>query len=166
MSLQEQTGRTGDPMASTNDGSEVGTPADDFGLLPPDESLDIDELGDDLDDVGYSPSDRRSANLSWGLTAREARSSEPLSARLAREVPEQMDEDLGDGIGDSSDTDGERLDDEVGTLRAGRLIFTDPQSLDPAAHFWATDVGIDGGAASAEEAAIHVVVDDDDRRWP
>lgn len=153
-------------MVSTNDGSGLGSSADDFGLLPPDESLDIDELGDDLDDVGYSPSDRRSANLSWGLTAREARSHEPLSARLAREVPEEADEELGDGIGDSSDSDGELIDDEVGTLRAGRLILTDLQSLDPSADLWATDVGIDGGGASAEEAAIHVVIDDDDRRWP
>jgi hypothetical protein len=154
-------------MASANDGSELGSTADDFGLLPPDESLDIDELGDDLDDIGFSPADRRSRNLSWGLTPNEARSSEPLSARLAREVPEWADEDLGDGIGDASDTDGELLDDDVGSIRAGRLIFTDLQSLDPSADFWATDVGIDGGAASAEEAAIHVVVDeDDDRRRP
>jgi len=153
-------------MVSTNDDSGIGGTADDFGLLPPDESLDIDELGDDLDDVGYTPADRRSRNLSWGLTLNEARSSEPLSARLAREVPELADEDLGDGIGDTSDTDGEPIDDEVGSIRAGRLILTDLQSLDPSADFWATDVGIDGGAASAEEAAIHVVIDDDDRRRP
>lgn len=154
-------------MASTEDGTDYDTPADVLGLLPPDESLDSDELGDDVDDVGYSPLDWRSANLSWGLTSREAHTSEPLSARFAREVPEDSDEIVGDGIGDTSDTDGEIVDDQVGSLRAGRLVFADPNSLDPAADYWATDIGIDGGAASAEEAAIHVVVEDDDEdlRW-
>lgn len=157
-------------MASTDGGTEFDNSGDDLELLPPDESLDSDELGDDIDETGYSPLDWRSANLSWGLTPREAHTSEPLSARLAREVPDESDEILGDGIGDSSDTDGEIIDDQVGSLRAGRLVFSDPTSLDPAADYWATDIGIDGGAASAEEAAIHVVVDDDsddddDLRW-
>ncbi len=154
-------------MSSTDDGTELDYSGDDPGLLPPDESLDSDELGDDIDETGYSPLDWRSANLSWGLTPREAHSHEPLSARLAREVPDEPDEILGDGIGDSSDTDGEIIDDQVGSSRAGRLIFSDPTSLNPAADYWASDIGIDGGAASAEEAAIHVVDDDrdDDLRW-
>ena len=61
------------------------------------------------------------------------------------------------------DTDGELLDDQVGSVRAGRLVLADPTSLDPQADYWANDVGINGGAASAEEAAIHVVIDDDER---
>lgn len=149
-------------MISSDDGNESDSPADDLGLLPPDESLDSDELGDEIDETGYSPLDWRSGNLSWGLTAREARTSEPLSARLSREVPDEVDEFIGDGIGDTTDTDGEVIDDQVGAQRAGRLVFSDPNSLDPAADYWAADVGIDGGAASAEEAAIHVVLDDDD----
>jgi hypothetical protein len=32
--------------------------------------------------------------------------------------------------------------------------------LDPSSDYWATDAGIDGAGASAEEAAIHVVPDD------
>jgi hypothetical protein len=31
--------------------------------------------------------------------------------------------------------------------------------LDPRSDYWATDAGIDGAGASAEEAAIHVVPD-------
>ena len=49
------------------------------------------------------------------------------------------------------------------TVNAGRLVLADPTSLDPQADYWANDVGINGGAASAEEAAIHVVIDDDER---
>jgi hypothetical protein len=149
-------------MTSTHEGIELDTPADELGLLPPDESLDSDELGDDIDEAGYSPLDFRSGNLSWGLTAREARTSEPLSARLARELPDETDEIFGDGIGDASDTDGEIIDDQVGSLRAGRLVWAAPDNMEPAAGYWARDVGIDSGAASAEEAAIHVVLDEDE----
>lgn len=148
-----------------SDGVEYAS--DDFGLLPPDESLDSDELGDEIDETGYSPLDWRPADLSWGFTPREARSHEPLRARLAREVPDEVEEDLGDGIGDSVDTDGEVIDDQVGSFRAGRLILTSPESFDPEADYWASDIGIDGGGASAEEAAVHIVLDDDDdRRLP
>ncbi|MFL1434449.1 DUF5709 domain-containing protein [Nocardiopsis sp. frass2] len=150
-------------MAGTDDDNEFGEPADDPGLLPPDESLDADELGDDADGAGYSPLDFRSANLSWGLTPREAHTSEPLSARLDREVPDERADLLGDGIGDTTDTDGELIDDQVGSLRAGRLVFADPSGLDPAADHRAIDIGIDGGAASAEEAAVHIVIEDDRR---
>ena len=140
--------------------------SDGLNLLAPDESLDADELGEGVDELSYSPLDYRSANLSWGLTPREARSSEPLSARLARELAEESDEVIGDGIGDAVDTDGEIIDDQVGSLRAGRLVSAAPHSLDPGADYWADDIGIDGGAASAEEAAVHIVVELEDPRWP
>lgn len=137
---------------------------DDEGLLPPDESLDPDEFDDDLDELGYSPLDRPSGNLSWGFTAREARTAEPLSRRLARELPD-VGADLDDeeyGLGDAVDTDGELPGDQVGSVRAGRLVWAEPESRDPEADYWASDVGIDGGAASAEEAAVHVI-DADER---
>jgi hypothetical protein len=151
-------------MTNSEDGGGFENAGDDFGLLPPDESLDSDELGDDIDEAGYSPLDWRPADLSWGFTAREARSREPLSARLAREIPDETEEILGDGIGDTTDTDGEVIDDQVGSVRAGRLTWADPESFDPAADYWANDIGIDGGGASAEEAAVHIVVDQDDLR--
>jgi hypothetical protein len=83
---------------------------------------------------------------------------------LARELPDEPEEFLGDGLGDASDTDGELIDDQVGSIRAGRLTWTDPDSRDPAADYWASDNGIDGGGASAEEAAIHIVAADASNR--
>lgn len=146
---------------SSTDGFDFETSIDDEELLPSDESLDGDELGEDVDELSYSPLDYRPADLSWGFTAREARMHEPLAARLAREEPEQQPDPLGDGLGDAIDTDGELLDDQVGSVRAGRLVWAEPDNSDPAADFWGRDLGIDDGASSAEEAAIHVVVEDD-----
>lgn len=65
----------------------------------------------------------------------------------------------GDGLGDAEDTDGELYDDEVGTPRAGRLAEYDGDVGDYR-YLYAVDVGIDGGSASAEEAAVHIVPDD------
>ncbi|MDQ0923818.1 hypothetical protein QF038_002326 [Pseudarthrobacter sp. W1I19] len=149
-------------MPSSNDSNFFEYSAENFGLLPPDESLDGDELGDDIEETGYSPLDRRPADLSWGFTEREARSHESLSDRLAREIPEETGEFLGDGIGDTTDTDGELIDDQVGSVRAGRLTWAFPDSFDPAEDYLANDIGIDGGGASAEEAAMHIVIDPDD----
>lgn len=129
-------------------------------LLPADESLDDDELGDDVDGAGYSPPDRPIGSLAWGVTAYEAGTHEPLGRRLAREVPDTADDEVGDGIGDASDTDGEPVDDQVGSLRAGRLVWAVQDAGDPASDFRAEDIGVDGGGASAEEAAIHIVPDD------
>lgn len=125
----------------------------DKGLLDPEDTL------DDRDpyDEGYSPPERAQAIDKWGTTAREVAEGEDLDARLAREVPEVAD-DSGDDLGDSDDTDGELIDDEVGDFRAGRLVATDEGfGADTDSELYASDVGIDGGAASAEEAAIHVV---------
>jgi hypothetical protein len=130
------------------------------GLLPPEESLDDEELGDDVDGPGYSPPDRPIGSLAWGVTAYEASMHEPLSLRLAHEVPDFGAEEFGDGIGDASDTAGELIDDQVGYTRAGRLVWADQDPGDPSSDYRAEDVGIDGGAASAEEAAIHIIPDD------
>jgi hypothetical protein len=136
-------------------GGDTGEPD----LLPPQESLDDDELGEDLD-AGYSPFERPLGSTAWGTTEREAASKEDLTHRLAREVSDQTYAADDDGIGDSSDTDGELIDDEVGDSRAGRLVAPDVSAAGGGPDYWATDVGIDGGAASAEEAAVHVVPED------
>lgn len=129
-------------------------------LLPPEESLDEDELGDDPDE-GYSPPERPLGVTAWGVTTAEADRHEDLDHRLAREEPDLDAMDYGDGIGDTLDTDGEPIDDQVGEMRAGRLVLGDIDGSDPRSDYAARDVGIDGGAASAEEAAIHVIPDDD-----
>ena len=64
-------------------------------------------------------------------------------------MPEDAD-DEGDGLGDTSDTDGELIDDEVGDVRAGRLVDADDGgSSDTDDEMYARDAGIDGAAASA-----------------
>lgn len=130
------------------------------GLLPADESTDDEELGEDVDSPGYSPLNRPIGSLAWGVTAYEASTHEPLSRRLAREVPDIAAEEVGDGIGDTPDTDGEPIDDQVGYLRAGRLVWATQDPADPFSDLRAEDIGIDRAGASAEEAAIHIVPDD------
>ncbi|MDT0265927.1 DUF5709 domain-containing protein [Streptomyces sp. DSM 44915] len=107
-------------------------------------------------DEGYSPPEKPLAVNDPGTTARGQHEGATLDQRLTEEVPD-VQPPAGDGIGDLPDEEGEPLDqDEVGDERAGRLVrAADEVTLrpDPVA---AEDAGIDGGAASAEEAAVHV----------
>ncbi|MGM9337408.1 DUF5709 domain-containing protein [Streptomyces murinus] len=112
---------------------------------------------DDMLDEGYSPPERPLGVTKYGTTAAEQRAGESLDQRLRQEVPDP-DEPAGDGIGDLPGGEGEPLDPEAGDSRAGRLSARDPE-----ADTFAEDVGIDGGAAGAEEAAVHVVPDERDR---
>lgn len=106
---------------------------------------------DDIQDTGYSPPER----------PRNAEEDESLDERLAEEEPEVWERPRGDGLGDTVDTDGELRDDEVGQARSGRLVAPDEGAHeDTEKDMVASDVGIDGGAASAEEAAMHVVDED------
>lgn len=149
-------------------GSDGADPEQDSGVLQPQDSLEYATGVTDVLDTGWSPPDRAWAVEDWGTTEREERTREGLSARLAREIPDLRDAD-GDGLGDTSDTDGELLDDEVGHRRAGRLIDSELRRGDINPQLFASDIGIDGAAASAEEAAIHVVGEADGdvfgRRW-
>jgi hypothetical protein len=88
---------------------------------------------------------------------------------LAKEEPDVAadvdDEPIGDLDGDEDagdeDVDGLLLDDGPDP-RAGRLVAEDEGAHpDEEADLVARDTGIDGGGASAEEAAMHVVDDDD-----
>jgi hypothetical protein len=145
-------------------GGDDGGDADEASLrLEPEDVLEDDSDGDVLAS-GYSPQDRPWAADDWGTTALEEEEGESLDGRLARERPDGggEDDDEGDGLGDVLGTDGELRDDEVGDRRAGRLAETDAGSEsgpDDEPDLEAFDEGIDGGAASAEEAAVHVVPD-------
>jgi hypothetical protein len=93
--------------------------------------------GNDALDAGYSPPDRPYALDDDELTVAGQAAGETLDERLAREVPEEV---------------------PVDADRAGRLA--DPEQLgvmERTDSMEGQDVGIDGGAASAEEAAVHVV---------
>ncbi|WP_377273988.1 DUF5709 domain-containing protein [Peterkaempfera sp. SMS 1(5)a] len=138
-------------------GDEV---TDDSGPLEPEDTLVNRGVGQVLDE-GYSPPERPLAVNDWGTTAEEQNLGEGLDRRLARELPDLVDGD-GDGLGDAVGTDGELLDDEVGDRRAGRLVALDEGAHpDTESELFASDVGIDGAAASAEEAAVHIVADGD-----
>jgi hypothetical protein len=134
------------------------------GLLQPEDTLDASDGVRDVLDTGWSPPDRPWAVNDWGTTNWEHTTGESLDGRLSREVPEPTHVD-GDGLGDVSDTDGELIDDEVGYLRAGRLVESGAQWGDVEAELHAVDVGIDGAGASAEEAAVHLVGDWDESPW-
>jgi hypothetical protein len=117
---------------------------DDDDQLSQEDTL-IDRGVDDLLDEGYSPPDK------W----REPRDNETLDELLSEEEPDpamQLDD------GDESDSEFIE-DDEVGDLRAGRLVAPG-EGVDEDSDLLANDVGIDGSAASAEEAAVHVIDDD------
>ena len=120
-----------------------------FEQLDAEDTLEYGRPEDPLDE-GYTAAERPWAVEDWGTTAAEERQGEGLDRRLAREVPD-VGYGAGDGLGDATDTDGELLDDEVGESRAGRLLGGGTDEL------LATDVGIDGAGASAEEAAVNVI---------
>ncbi|MGW2652889.1 DUF5709 domain-containing protein [Streptomyces sp. NPDC001478] len=123
--------------------------------LEPEDTLDNPDLTDVLDE-GYSPPERPWAVEDRGTTASEQHRGETLEDRLARELPDGSVPD-GDGVGDLAEGDGEPWDAEVGTVRAGRL--TRELDLNDSDTTAGEDVGIDGAAASAEEAAVHIIPD-------
>ncbi|NJA58461.1 DUF5709 domain-containing protein [Streptomyces sp. NEAU-H3] len=141
------------------DGSEERDD-DDFAQLDYDDTLLDPDVKDPLDE-GYSPVERPLAADRDGTTLAESEEGETLDQRLAEELPD-IGDPQGDGLGDALDTDGELRDAEVGEDRSGRLVAPD-EGLGPDTEkdMVASDVGIDGAAASAEEAAVHVVEDDE-----
>ena len=106
-------------------------------------------------DEGYSPPEKWSAAEGFGNTPLEESMGETLEQRVAQEVP-APDSYAAAEAGASPDED--LASDQVGDQRAGRLVAPDAGTgEDVEADLVAEDVGIDGAAASAEEAAVHVV---------
>jgi hypothetical protein len=108
---------------------------------------------DDILDEGYSPPEKWSAGEGFGTTADEAVEGETLDQRVAQEEP-----DVDPYAEDDENVGGP----EIGSDRSGRLVAPDEGAhLDDEKDLVAEDVGFDGAAASAEEAAVHVVDDDE-----
>ncbi|WP_086725939.1 DUF5709 domain-containing protein [Streptomyces carpinensis] len=146
----------GDDVYQPDEDTEV---KEDTGVLDSEDTLEYDGVDDPLD-RGWSPPERPWAVEHTGVTAAERHQGETLDQRLAEEQPDLAAPD-GDDIGDCDGTDGELLDNEVGAARSGRLVAPDEGAHeDEEAALVAMDVGIDGAAASAEEAAMHVVDED------
>ena len=146
-----------------SDGETPGTLGGDYSVDDEDQLSAEDTLEDPERDVedeldrGYSPREDWSAGQGFGNTPYEEATGESLEQRVAQEEKEpdpyaeaeahEGDEDLDDG--------------EVGAERAGRLVDPDEGlGEDTEKDLVGDDVGIDGAAASAEEAAVHVVPDD------
>ncbi|MFJ6730074.1 DUF5709 domain-containing protein [Streptomyces sp. NPDC091281] len=115
---------------------------------------------DDVLDEGYSPPEKPLGVTRYGTTAAEQHDGESLDQRLAQEVPDVTGPD-GDGVGDLPRGEGEPVDPEAGDARAGRLVAPDEGVRFDDSGEVAEDVGVDGAAAGAEEAAVHVVDDDE-----
>lgn len=125
--------------------------AEESNQLQPGDTLDDRGVTDVLDE-GFVTRERWSPAQGFGNTPAEMRRGETLEQRMAQEEPEATADDW--------DEDGEEH--EVGDRRAGRLVAPDEGAhADDEADAVAFDVGIDGSAASAEEAAMHVIGDDE-----
>ena len=146
---------------------------EDYQVMDSSDTLD-DAPGDDPLDRGVIPPERWSAGMRFGTTESEQVDGESLDQLLAEEEPEPgLDEEPDDeSLGRAADDDDALADEDVDGLllddgpdpRAGRLVSVDDEDdLFPASDgdLIGTDAGIDGGAATAEEAAVHVVEEDD-----
>lgn len=130
---------------------------DDEDQLQAEDTL-VDRGVDDILDEGYSP-----AEQPYGRTAPES-----LDQLLAQEEPDPVArlnnplDEREQARSDDAVRDAEFPErDEVGRARSGRLVAPDAGfGEDDEAELFATDVGIDGGAASAEEAAMHIIDDE------
>jgi len=125
--------------------------------------------GDDPLDRGVAPPERWSAGMRSGTTAGEQQAGESLDELLAEEEPDtpsDFDDEDPQDLADDPDAAEEDLDglllDDGPDPRSGRLVADDEGAHpDTEADLVAHDAGIDGGAATAEEAAVHVVDEDD-----
>ncbi len=140
----------------------------DFSEPVPDESEQLDQLQpeetlldrgvDDVLDEGYVSSERWSPAQGFGNTPAEMRQGETLDQRIAQEEPQDTERLTGPWNPDPSESR------EVGHQRAGRLVDANGGYLgeDVEAESVGFDVGMDAGAASAEEAAVHIIDELDD----
>ena len=126
--------------------------------------------GDDPADRGVVPPGRWTAGMRYALKGEEE--SESHDELLSEQEPDVLDE-LDDDSWDENATGQEirRLERYEGAEpRAGRLVAP-PEDTDDIGDTLidsqdaevARDAGIAGGAASAEEAAVHIIDDDEDQ---
>ncbi|UFU05718.1 DUF5709 domain-containing protein [Ruania halotolerans] len=101
-------------------------PEPDSNQLPLEDTL-VDRGVDDILDEGYSPPDWPHSHR-WGETSLEEAEGEPFEERLAQELPDDAPNRQPD--------------------RAGRLAADEDGE--------AIEVGVAGGGAGAEEAAMHI----------
>ncbi len=116
--------------------------------LQPQDTLD-DRGVDDILDEGISPPEQLRGANAKGTTPAEAQEGETIDDRVRQEEPEVWED--AEAERDADILDGP-VGGEVGDERTGRLMATDETTDE-----YAEDEGIDGAAASAEEAAVHTI---------
>lgn len=135
---------------------EVPDEAEQLDQLQPEETL-LDRGVADVLDEGYVSAENWSAAQGFGSTAAEMHQGETLEMRVTQELPESTEpgEPWRPEPGENR---------QVGAERAGRLVDANGglPGEDTEAQSIGRDVGIDGGAATAEEAAMHIIVELDD----
>ena len=109
----------------------------------------IDRGVDDVLDEGYIAPDNWSPAQGFGNTPEEMRQGETLEQRIRQEIPEP--------VPDVENWNPNNEKREVGAERAGRLMHVQGSGREDTL---GVDVGISGGAASGEEAAMHIISDD------
>jgi len=116
--------------------------------LQPQDTLD-DRGVDDILDEGISPPEQLRGANAKGTTPAEAQEGETIDDRVRQEEPEVWED--AEAERDADILDGP-VGGEVGDERTGRLMASDETTDE-----YAEDEGIDGAAASAEEAAVHTI---------
>jgi len=147
---------------------------EDDGVLEPDEDLTTDDYQDDPLDTGIEPPDKYGASTWYGITEAEAKQGESLDQLLAEEEPD-VGVTLEDEDEDENEDDDLLEEDEAPPEDAGEGEIDDrwPDGPGPRSgrlvsdgRLTATDVGANGGAAGAEEAAVHLMENSEIRYSP
>ena len=135
--------------SGTSPDPELGSEGD-TNQLTSEETL-LDRGLDDALDEGYTVPERPRSNH-YGETPWEEAHRETIDQRIGQEEPEVWES---------------RPRPEREEFRAGRLIEDDDAVEAGGTDGFAIDAGISGGAASAEEAAVHLIEEEyvDDRRY-
>ena len=134
---------------------DIPDPSEQMEQLSEADSL-IDRGVDDVLDEGYIAPDNWSPAQGFGNTASEMKQGETLEQRIAQEQPETDPKKL------RGPWNPNRENRQGGSKRAGRLVAPGGGSgPDTEGESIASDVGISGGAASAEEAAMHIISEED-----
>jgi hypothetical protein len=158
-----------DDIDEIDNADELSIGAEDDGVLDASDTLEGNP-GDDPLDAGVIPPDRWSAGEGYGTTLAEEEAGESLDQHLAEEEPEadpyteaRQEEQAASEDEDGGDDPEEELlaEGDVPQARSGRLVAEDEGAHpDGEPDLVARDVGIDAGAAGAEEAAVHVTDDE------
>ncbi len=144
------------------DDMTIGAEVNNDDQLDEPDSLEDGPTGDPLD-TGIIPPDRWLAADKYGTTEAEAEAGESLDQHLAEEIPDVDPYAEAEREDEEADTEDDLLEEEdLPDPRAGRLVAEDEGAHpDTEEDLVASDVGIDAGAAGAEEAAVHVLDEDE-----